>query len=132
MSTKKKTSALADLLAQKAALEQRILAAQREHKAEAIRQVRVLMNEYGLTMTDIAARPVLADAPRKPPAATGEGGPAPAAAPTRRKAPAGTARKVAPKYRDAATGDTWTGRGLQPRWLRERLANGRTLAEFTI
>ena len=25
--------------------------------------------------------------------------------------------KVKPKYRDAKTGDTWAGRGVQPRWL---------------
>jgi DNA-binding protein H-NS len=40
--------------------------------------------------------------------------------------------KVAPKYRDAASGNTWTGRGLQPRWLRDALASGRKLSEFVI
>lgn len=27
--------------------------------------------------------------------------------------------KVAPKYRDPATGQTWTGRGRAPRWMAE-------------
>ena len=30
-----------------------------------------------------------------------------------------TGRKIAPKYRHPRTGDTWTGRGSTPRWLRE-------------
>jgi DNA-binding protein H-NS len=28
--------------------------------------------------------------------------------------------KVAPKYRDPATGQTWTGRGKTPRWLQDK------------
>jgi ParB/RepB/Spo0J family partition protein len=40
--------------------------------------------------------------------------------------------KVVMRYRDPATGDTWSGRGLQPAWLKARLAEGRTLAEFDI
>jgi DNA-binding protein H-NS len=40
--------------------------------------------------------------------------------------------KVAPKYRDAATGNTWTGRGKMPRWLADATASGRTLESFLI
>ena len=40
--------------------------------------------------------------------------------------------KVAPKYRDSATGDTWSGRGLQPTWLRQALASGKDISEFAI
>ena len=29
----------------------------------------------------------------------------------------GTGGKVAPKYRDPATGQTWTGRGKAPKWI---------------
>lgn len=36
------------------------------------------------------------------------------------------------KYRDPATGDTWSGKGLQPRWLKTALANGKTLADFDV
>ena len=39
--------------------------------------------------------------------------------------------KVAVKYRDAA-GNTWTGRGSQPRWLRAALEGGKKLADFTV
>ena len=40
--------------------------------------------------------------------------------------------RVVAKYRNAATGETWTGRGLQPKWLRNALVDGASLAEFTI
>ncbi|MET4730158.1 DNA-binding protein H-NS [Lysobacter enzymogenes] len=41
--------------------------------------------------------------------------------------------KVAPKYRNPAnTGETWTGRGKQPRWLAAYTAGGRKLDEFLI
>lgn len=40
--------------------------------------------------------------------------------------------KVAPKYRDPATGDTWAGRGRKPKWLMHRLDEGRKLEEFEI
>jgi DNA-binding protein H-NS len=41
-------------------------------------------------------------------------------------------RKVAPKYRDPDTGDTWAGRGAKPRWLLARLKAGRKLPDFLI
>jgi DNA-binding protein H-NS/K+/H+ antiporter YhaU regulatory subunit KhtT len=42
-----------------------------------------------------------------------------------------TPRKAAPKYRDSK-GNTWTGRGLQPAWLKEALGEGRDIDEFAI
>jgi DNA-binding protein H-NS len=37
------------------------------------------------------------------------------------------------KYRDPdATENTWSGRGKHPRWLREKLEEGRSLDEFAI
>jgi DNA-binding protein H-NS len=103
-------SNLADLIAQKAALEQQIAEARREARAGAIAQIKALMAEHGLTLGDL-------------------GGKAPAAT------PAGGARKggkVPPKYRDPATGTTWSGRGLQPKWLKAALANGRKLSDFAL
>lgn len=29
-----------------------------------------------------------------------------------------------PKYKDPATGETWTGRGRQPEWFKTAMANG--------
>lgn len=101
-------ASLEELLAQKASLEKQILDAQREERSAAIAQVKALMAQYGLTLADLGTRA--------------------AATPKR----SGSSGKVAPKYRDPATGDTWTGRGLQPKWLRAALAAGRSLSDFTI
>lgn len=101
-------ASLTDLLAQKAALEQQILDAQREQRAQAISQVRALMAEHGLTLADLGSRAMAA--PRKP---------APSA-------------KVAPKYRHPSTGETWSGRGLQPNWLKAAIASGARLEDFRI
>jgi DNA-binding protein H-NS len=98
---------LNELLAQKAALEKQIIDAQREEKAGAIAQVKALMAEHGLTMADLGTR-----------AAAGA-----------RRAPTG---KVAAKYRNPATGETWSGRGLQPNWLKAAVAEGRALADFAV
>ena len=38
---------------------------------------------------------------------------------------------IPPKYRDAA-GNTWSGRGFQPVWLRNALAGGAALESFLI
>src|SRR5262245_25068466 len=40
-------------------------------------------------------------------------------------------RKVPVKYRDKS-GNTWAGRGAQPRWLREKLKAGAKLQDFAV
>jgi DNA-binding protein H-NS len=40
--------------------------------------------------------------------------------------------KVAPKYRNPETGETWAGRGARPRWLQALMRRGRKLEEFAI
>jgi DNA-binding protein H-NS len=101
-------SNLADLIAQKAALEQQIAEARREARASAIAQIKSLMAEHGLTLADL-------------------GGKAPAQPPGTRKG-----AKVAAKYRDPETGTTWSGRGLQPKWLKAALDSGRKLSDFAV
>lgn len=101
-------ASLSDLLAQKAALEKQIIDAQREEKAAAIAQVKSLMAQYGLTPADINSR---APAPRRT---------------------AGNGSKVPAKYRDKTTGESWSGRGLQPKWLKAALAAGRSLSDFSV
>jgi DNA-binding protein H-NS len=102
-------SSLAELLAQKAAIEKQIADAQQAERTSAIAQVRALMAQHGLTAADLSAR-----------AATG------------RKAGKAAGGKVAVKYRNPATGDTWTGRGLQPKWLKAALESGKKLADFAV
>lgn len=80
-----------ELLKQRELLEQQIADARRRELADAIAKVRGLIDEYGLKPEDVF-----------PPARA-------------RSASAGT--KVAPKYRNPATGETWTGRGKAPKWI---------------
>lgn len=41
--------------------------------------------------------------------------------------------KVAPKYRNPANAkETWTGRGLKPRWLAEQVRKGKKVEDFLI
>ena len=49
------------------------------------------------------------------------------------RAPRKTGVKVAPKYRNTENPEqTWTGRGKQPRWMAELVAQGRKPEEFLI
>jgi DNA-binding protein H-NS len=103
-------SSLQDLLAQRAEIEKKIADVQREARAEAIAKIRAMMAEFGLSATDIAGK-----------------------APAQRAAGAGKPTgKVAAKYRNAATGDTWSGRGLQPKWLKAALAAGAKIEDFAL
>jgi DNA-binding protein H-NS len=99
---------ITDLLAQRAALDKQIEEAQREQRGAAIAQIKALMAEHGLSTADLGSR--------RPKAAKSGGGGA----------------KVAAKYRNKATGETWSGRGLQPRWLKAALATGKNLGDFAV
>ena len=58
---------------------------------------------------------------------------APAAARSAGRKPGKPLGKVAAKYRNPANpGETWTGRGKQPRWLAAHTAAGRKLEDFLI
>ncbi len=96
---------LTDLLAQRAVLEKQIEQTQREERQNTINKIKVLMAEYGLTTADLTARPA-------------------------NKARVGA--KVAAKYRNKASGESWSGRGLQPRWLKAALAGGKKLTDFSV
>jgi DNA-binding protein H-NS len=81
---------VAQLLAQKAALEAQIEAARKAENSEAIAKVKALVAEHGLTQQDIF------------------GG-----AKRGRKA----SGSVAAKYKDPISGATWSGRGKAPKWI---------------
>ncbi len=97
---------LTDLIAQKAALEKQIEEAQRAQRGAAIAQIKALMAEHGLTSADLHAAP--------------------------KKVGAKSSGKVPAKYRNKATGEAWSGRGLQPRWLKAALASGNKLSDFAV
>lgn len=109
-----------DLMAQKAALEKQAAAlseqietARRKEHAAAVAQIRALMAEHGVTLAELGSK-----AATRPVAKPAKGSTA--------------GRKVAAKYRNAATGDSWSGRGLQPNWLKAALAAGRKLDDFAV
>jgi DNA-binding protein H-NS len=58
----------------------------------------------------------------------------PAAKRAARKSPRGRKLgKVAPKYRNPENPkETWSGRGMQPRWLAEQVRRGKSVADFLI
>lgn len=59
------------------------------------------------------------------------GGSAAAPSGSRRRRKAAKGYKVAVKFRDAA-GNSWSGRGSQPRWLRDALAAGKKPEDFAV
>jgi DNA-binding protein H-NS len=83
-----------ELIQQREALEKKIAEARMQETAQAIHQVQTLISDFGLTQEDIY----------------------PSAKPRAKK----TVNKVAPKYRNPATGQTWTGRGKAPVWIQDK------------
>jgi DNA-binding protein H-NS len=80
------------------------------------------MRAFGITLKDLQA----ATSRAKPGAATGKKRRAAAG-----KAPKKAAGSVPAKFR-GPNGETWSGRGITPRWLAALIAEGRTKAEFAI
>ena len=101
---------LQELLAQQTELQKKIEEVQRQTRADGIAKIKALMAELGLTASDIAGA-------GKASRASGDAKPV---------------SKVAVKYRNAKTGETWTGRGLKPKWLQAALGSGAKLEDFLI
>jgi DNA-binding protein H-NS len=95
---------LQELIAQRESLDREIEAAKKQGRADAIARIHAIMNENGLSISDITGKP----------------------------AKGGSGKKAPIKYRHGATGETWSGRGLQPRWLREALAGGARIEDFAV
>ncbi|RZS56965.1 H-NS family nucleoid-associated regulatory protein [Sphaerotilus mobilis] len=104
------------LAAQQAALEQALKELQNAERQSAIDKVRALMAEHGLTVSDIAS--VEGRKTRGPNKAKGTDG--------------RTGKTVAAKYRHPATQETWSGRGLKPKWLTAALEGGAKIEDFLI
>lgn len=76
--------------------------------AAVVADIKAKMAEYGLTLADLS-----------------DG--------ARAKLVKGTGRSVvAAKFRDPASGQTWSGRGRLPKWLEAYQAAGRKRAEFAV
>lgn len=84
-------SSYQDYQKQIAELQAKAEAARHAEVSEAKAKIKAIMSEYGLTVADLGgASKQSPKSPRKP---------------------------VEIKYKDEATGDTWTGRGRAPKWL---------------
>jgi len=92
-----------DLLKQREALEQQIAEARVREVAQALSQVHELIAEFELSPQEVF-----------PPSKSG-------------RSSVKAVSKVAPKYRNSATGETWTGRGKAPKWI-----EGQDRAQFVI
>ena len=86
-------SSYKELLAQREQLDKQIKEAIQREKADGIAKAKLIIEQYDLTASDLFSR--------KSGARSGGG-------------------KVAPKYRNPATGETWTGRGKAPKWIEGR------------
>lgn len=85
-------STYSELLKKRSELDQKIEQARTQELDAALQQIRELMDQYGISVQEIM--------------------PTGARAPVRRER-----AKVEPKYRDPATGITWSGRGKPPAWI---------------
>ena len=90
------TTTLKDLLAQRVALEKQISELRVSEMADAIAKIHSLIEEFGLTQEDIFTRTSSAKARKT------------------------SVNKVAAKYRDPISGNEWSGRGLAPKWLKDK------------
>lgn len=89
-------SSYKDLLKQREELEKKIQDARQRELTEAVAKVRDLIAEHGLTAADVF-----------PPSRSSRGSNSAGA-------------KVAPKYKNPETGETWTGRGKAPKWIQDQ------------
>lgn len=80
---------------------------ERQEKATAIQEVVAFMQKKGVSQEDLLAKLGVKQSAR--------GGPKGA---------------VQPKYRDPQSGQTWAGRGHQPKWFKEALASGKKPEDF--
>lgn len=112
------TPTLAELEAARADIEAKIAAAKQAAMADSVARVLALMDELGVTRRMLGTpwpdgrRPAKEAKPRH----TSAG------------------KKVAIKYRRVTVNgtDTWSGRGLQPKWLKEAIAAGASLESFAV
>lgn len=100
-------ASLEELMKQRKELEDQIKAVQQSERQDAIKKIKELVANYDIDLTKDLA--------------------------TTRKAGSSTkGNPVAIKYRNTATGDTWTGRGLTPKWLKEQMDAGKKLEDFAV
>lgn len=113
---------LQELAAQKADLEKRLAdinaqaeAARLAERADVIASIKATMAAHDIRLSDLGT-------PRARAASS---------TPRERKANPLAGKKVPAKYTDGA-GNTWSGRGLKPNWLRAAIMGGRKVEDFAV
>ena len=94
-----------DVVAKIAELQRQAEDLKKQERKAVIKEVRAKIAEFGLTAADLGL--------------TGKSGAKPAST-------------VKAKYRNPATGETWSGRGIAPRWLQEAEKAGKSRDSFLI
>ena len=117
-------ASLQELLNARTKLEGEIRARQSVERTKALAEIRQIMATHGLTVKDLGAAARRGSS--RGAAAEGDDS-VPAKRPI---APPST--KVRAKFRDPETGDSWTGRGMTPKWLRDHEEAGRPRAKYLI
>ena len=101
-------------------LREKLEAQKSEERRTAISQAKALVQSHGISASELGL-------------SAGKGrGQAKSARATQAAKPGKSRTKVAAKYRDPATGNTWTGRGKTPNWLSTKLAAGKTKADYAV
>lgn len=108
-----------ELLAQIEDLQRQAEKIRQEEFAAVVATIRQQIANYGITAADLGLEPAAGATSLRSRAAI------------RRNLSQKGSDKVAAKYRDTS-GNTWSGRGKQPRWLMEAVSSGRSISEFLI
>ena len=95
-----------DLLNKIETLQQQAEEERRKEISEVVADIKKKMADYGITPKDLGL--------------------------TGKSKGASASGQVPPKYRDPATGKTWTGRGRAPRWIADAEAKGKSREDFAI
>lgn len=98
-------------------IEKAFLEKQIENKNQILDQIKTLVNTGGITPQELAAHLGITFG---------------TAEPTEKPARKSKGQKVDPKYSDPATGKTWTGRGMRPKWFSAYIEQGRKAEEFEV
>lgn len=105
------------LIALKAKVDKALEAKKTEHVGQVRAQIQAQLEKAGLSVAEVLGHDVPTSSS---PSSHKQRGPA-------------KGSKVAPKFRNPKNPDqTWSGRGLKPRWLQEALDRGQKLESFKI
>lgn len=108
--------------------------ARKSEISAAVAGIKAKMATYGISFEDLGglSRPARGRKAKSGKPARGAKSAKPAKIAKTTAKPGKTRKPVAPKYRNEATGETWTGRGKAPKWLTILEAAGRKREEFAI